>query len=198
MIKIQCKYKRRYTLLSKGQLLRSWNALLALSTFGSDKWFKRQTLWAVASSGSFNRVYKTFTSFCKGAYTRGVQFSQPTLLGEAHKRRGNTESRKTLLINLRQAVSRETIKLKPKITTGAKNIVWYNMVPNLYQPTYTPHASVDPKAAPTSCFLYSLWMTADSYYWPLGTFTNKATSVILQFIRVYMISLDIIHKWRPF
>lgn len=173
MFKIQCKYKRRYTLLIKGQLLRSWNALLALSTFGSDKWFKRQTLWAVASSGSFNRVYKTFTSFCKSAYTRGVQFSQPTLLGEAHKRRGNTESRKTLLINLRQAVARETIKLKPKIKNHrCKNIVWYGIVPNLYQPTYTPHASVNPKAAPTSCVFYiHFLMTADSYYWPLGTFT---------------------------
>jgi len=128
MFKIQCKYKRRYTLLIKEQLLRSWNALLALSTFGSDKWFKRQTLWTVANSGSFNRVYKTFTRFCKSAYTRGVQFSQPTLLGEAHKRRGNTESRKTLLINLRQAVARETIKLKPKIKNHRcqkYSMVWY-------------------------------------------------------------------------
>lgn len=111
MFKIQCKYKGRYTLSIKGQLLRLWTALLALSTFGSDKWFKRQKLWAVASlRGSFNRVYKTLQVFAR-VQARGAF----NLASQPHKRCGNTESRKTVLINFRQAVSRETIKLKPKI-----------------------------------------------------------------------------------
>lgn len=50
------------------------------------------------------------------------------LASQPHKRCGNTESRKTLLINLRQAVSRETIKLKHKIKNHRYqkySMVWY-------------------------------------------------------------------------